>query len=85
MIRRVMQPAAGFHMKRGEQVEHDMVVVAGVERDPVGGAGLRHAAHHVERPITVEGRNLDRDHVLDRGETTPERYRQHDPPTAGCR
>ncbi len=64
--------------ERREQVEHDVVVVAGVERDAVGGAGLDHAAHHVERAVAVERRDLDGDDVLDRREAAPERHRQHE-------
>ena len=60
-----------------------MVVVAGIERDAVGGAGLDHAAHHVERAVAVERRDLDRDHVLDRREAPPERHRQHDAADGG--
>ncbi len=63
-----------------QQVEHDVVVVAGVERDPIGGAGLDDAAHHVERAVAVERRDLDGDDVLDRREAPPERR-----PAARCR
>ena len=65
------------------QVEHDVVVVAGIERDAVGGAGLDHAAHHVERAVAIERRDLDRDDILDRGKAPPERRRQHDAADGG--
>ena len=57
---------------------HDVVVVAGVERDVVA-AGLGDGADHVERLVAVERRHLDGDHVLDLGEPPPERVRQHAP------
>ena len=68
--------AVALHRERREQVEHDVVVVAGVERDAVLGARGHHAADHVERAVAVEGRHLDRDDVVDRGEAAPELHRQ---------
>ncbi len=65
--------------ERREQVEHDVIVIPGIERDALGGAGLDHAAHHVERAVAIERRDLDRDDVLDLGEAPPERHRQHQP------
>ena len=71
--------------ERRDQVEHDVVVVAGVERDAVLGAGVDDAAHHVERAVAIERRDLDRDDVVDRGEararTTPA-ARARRPPAA---
>jgi hypothetical protein len=53
-----------------------VVVVAGVERDAVLGAGLQHAAQHVERRVAVERRDLDRRDVPDRREAPPEGDRE---------
>ena len=78
LMRTVVDAPFARHDERREQIEHDVVVVAGVERDAVGGAGLDHAAHDVEGAVAVERRDLDRDHVLDRREAAPERHRQHD-------
>ena len=64
--------------ERHRQVEHDVVVVAGVERDPLLRARRRHAVHDVERAVAVERGDLDPDHVLDRGEVLPERAREDD-------
>ena len=61
---------------RRQQVQHDVVVVAGVERDVVA-ARLGHGADDVERLVAVERRDLDGDDVLDLGEPPPERERQH--------
>ena len=36
------------HGEGDDEVEDDVIVVAGVERDPVGGIRLDDAAHHVE-------------------------------------
>ena len=71
-------PAAVTDRNRNEQVEHDVVVVAGIERDAVARAGLDHAANDIERAIAVERRNLDGNDVFDLRKTPPERYRQHD-------
>ncbi len=69
---------AALHGEGHQQVEHDVVVVAGVQRDAVLGARRDHAAHDVERAVAVEGRDLDRDHVVDGGEAAPEFHRQRD-------
>ena len=63
----------------------DVVVVAGVERDALLGAGRDHAEGDVERAVAVERRDLDGDDVVDRGEAGPEGARSAMPPTAGCR
>ena len=68
--------AIPLQRERREQVRHDVVVVAGVERDAVLGACLDHAAQHVERAVAVERRDLDRHHVVDLRETPPEARRQ---------
>ena len=60
-----------------------MIVVAGIERDPLGGARLHHAAHHVERAIAIERRDLDGDHVLDGRKAAPERHRQDETADGG--
>ena len=62
--------------ERHGEVEHDVVVVAGVERDPVLRARGRDAVHDVERAVAVERRDLDPDDVLDRGEALPEVARE---------
>ncbi len=67
---------------RRQEVEQDVVVVAGVERDLVGPSGLRHGAEHVERLVPVERRDFDGDDVRDLGERAPEIDGQH-PPTDG--
>ena len=59
-------------LKWEQKIEHDMVVVSGVERHPIGRAGLGDTTHHVKRPVTVERGDLDRHHVLDRRKPAPE-------------
>ena len=68
-----------------DQVEHDVVVVAGVERDALRGAGFGDTVDDVERRIAVERRDLDADDVVDFGEPSPEVRDSGTPPTAGCR
>ena len=71
--------------ERQHQVEQDVVVIAGVERDAVERTGGGDAAYHVERAIAVERRDLDRDHIVDLGEALPELCVEDEPPTAGWR
>ena len=77
-MRTVTSVVAALHGEGRQQVEHDVVVVAGVQRDALFGAGRDHAAHHVERAVAVEGRHLDGDDVVDGGEAAPELRRQRD-------
>ncbi len=63
--------AANLKTKRGEQVGQNVVVIAGVQRD-VHSAGIGHRAYDVQRLIAVERRNLDRHHVLNFREPSPE-------------
>src|SRR5687767_7660125 len=56
----------------GEQVEQDIVVVAGIERDLPGAPGIRHRPHHVQGLIPIERGNLDRDDARQLDETPPE-------------
>ena len=84
-MRTVHRLAVAHEGEGRQQVQHDVVVVAGVERDALLGAGRDHAADHVQRAVAVEGRHLDRDHVVDFGEAPPEPAGRWMPPTAGCR
>ncbi len=67
---------AALDGERREQIEHDVIVVAGVQRDALFGAGGHDAAHHIERAVAVEGCHLDRDDVVDQREAAPELHRQ---------
>ena len=71
--------AVAHRRERRDQVEDDVVVVAGVERDALLGARRDHAADDVERAVAVERRDLDRDDVVDRGEAGPERGAEVEP------
>ena len=59
-----------------EQIEDDVVVVAGVERDVVA-AGFGDGADDIDRLVAVEGRHLDGDDVANFREAAPEREREH--------
>ena len=71
------------HGEGCDEVEDDVIVVAGIERDALGGIRLGDAADHVQRAVTIERRDLDGDDVVDRRETPPERHRQHQQPRRG--
>ena len=60
-----------------DQIEQDVIVVAGVEGHAILGAGFHDTPHHVQRAVAVEGRDLDRHHVLQCGEAAPEGGTQH--------
>ena len=75
------QPAANMdaggdalvaQVERQHEVEQDMIVIAGIERDAVQRAGGGDAAQHVERAIAVERRDLDGDDIVDRRKAPPE-------------
>ena len=68
-------PAADREPVRSEQVEHDVVVVAGVEGDVVA-PGFGDGPDDVEGPVAVERSDLDGDDRLDFGEPPPEAIRQ---------
>ena len=65
------------HAEFRQQVGHDVVVVAGVERNLAAASRFRHAAHDVERLVAIERRDLDGDDVGNPGELCPEGARQH--------
>ena len=62
--------------KRREQIGHDRIVVARVERDVVASA-LGQRGRDVERAVAIERRDLDRDHAFDVEEAAPERPVEH--------
>src|SRR5450432_1318857 len=62
--------------KGGEQIEHDLIIVSGVERD-VGAPGVRHRSHDLERLVAIERRDLDRDHLRNLREVAPEFVAKH--------
>ena len=59
-----------------QQVRHDVVVIAGEQRDLALPPRIGHRAHHVQRGVPVERRDLDRHHLLDLDEAAPEPVRQ---------
>src|SRR6185312_4169964 len=70
--------AVAREAERGQEIEHDAVVIAGIERDALLGARLDDAAHHVEGAVAVEGRDLHRDHRLELGKAPPEAMRERE-------
>ena len=68
---------------RRDQVQHDVIVVAGVEADALFGVRFGDAAHHVERTVAIERCDLDRHHVVDLRKAAPEPRAERDPADAG--
>src|SRR3982751_5434236 len=69
--------------ERQSEIEHDMIVVARVERHPIAGTGGSDTMYDVERVVAVEGRHLDADDVVDPGEFPPERFAEGYPTDGG--
>ena len=69
---------------RREQIQDDVVIVAGVKGDVVA-LGLDHGADHVQRLIAIERRDFDGDDIFDLGKAPPECMERIRPPTAGWR
>ena len=67
--------------ERREQIDNDVVVVAGIERDIVAPL-VGHGTNDVDRLIAIEGRDLDGPDIRQLGEPPPERIAQH--PSANC-
>lgn len=86
MTEQTADNAAFFACKsiRREEIGHDVVVVAGVERDIIT-SGLDHGANDVDGLVAVERRDLDGDDVFDLREATPERVAQHASADAGLK
>src|SRR3954470_7525109 len=59
-----------FKTERRDQIDHDVVIVAGVKRDVVAPAFNR-GANHVNRLIPIEWRDFDRDDVFDLRKSPP--------------
>ena len=68
----------------GQQVHHDIVVVAGVKRDVVT-TGLGDGTDHVAGLVAVEGSDFDGDNILNLRKPAPERVRQHSPAGGGLK
>src|SRR4051812_45929083 len=66
------QRAPSAKPERRDQVADNVVVIAGVQRDLTGATRLGDGTHDVHGTVPVEGRDLDRDDVLDLREPAPE-------------
>jgi len=71
---RVVTPLSRRSNGQG-QIEQDVVVIAGIERDAVERAGGGDAAQHVERAIAVERCDLDGDDIVDQRKAPPRNRR----------
>src|SRR5260221_6243569 len=64
---------------RCEQVTHDVVVIAGVQRNLLHPIGLAYGPHHVECLVPVESGNLDGSNILVLRKPAPEIKTQNSP------
>src|ERR1700704_2508476 len=65
-------------IERQREVEQDMVVIAGIERDAIERARGGYTAQDVERAVTIERRDLDGDDIVDSCKTPPEIRAEND-------
>ena len=64
--------AIAHERERRQEVQHDVVVIAGVKRHALFGLGGDHTANYIKRAVAVEWRHLDGHHVVDFAEAPPE-------------
>ena len=57
--------------KRRQQIRHDRIVISGIERD-ISSSAPRQRRDDVERAVSIEWSDLDRDHTLDVEQAAPE-------------
>src|SRR5436305_7645194 len=57
--------AALAQIERQREVEQDVIVIAGIERNAIERARSGYAAQHVQRAIAIKRSNLDGDDVVD--------------------
>src|SRR5262245_39018743 len=74
-----MAASPGADPKLGQQIGHDVVVVAGVKRDFVMSAAVGQGARHIQGPVTIERRDLHRRDVFYLEELAPEAVIQRSP------
>src|SRR5579871_6983065 len=55
-----------------QQIDHDAVIVAGIESDVTGASGFRHGAHDIDGLVSIKGRHLNGDDVFNLGKIAPE-------------
>src|SRR5205823_2551933 len=75
--------ASATKIERRHQVEQEVVIVSGVQRDLVGAAGIGDGAHDVDSLVAIEWRDFNRDYVFDFGELAPKLVRQNSSADAG--
>src|SRR4051812_9317859 len=66
--------------ERSDEVEQDMIVVAGIEGDSVLRLSCDNAANDIQCPVAVERRDLYSDDIVDLGKTAPEGGRKNETP-----
>src|SRR5262249_27204666 len=74
---------AGANAQRRDEVGHDMIVIAGIERNALLRPGRYHAEGNIERLVAIEGGDLDCNHVLYGGKARPEGPRKRDTANRG--
>ena len=74
--------AVHVEAKWREQIHHDVIIIACIQRDILA-ARLSNGANHIQRLIAVERRDFDGDDILNFGKPAPEGVRENAP--ADCR
>src|SRR6185437_1768381 len=68
--------AVAAEIKFREQIDQDVVIVAGIKSDFVFAAGIEHGTDHVNSLIAIERRHFDGDDILDLDKFAPEAIRK---------
>src|ERR1700731_116526 len=69
------RPLSDSKNLRRDEIHHNIVIVAGIERDVA--SRLRHGPHNIERLVAIERSNLNGDYVIDFREFPPKTVGQH--------
>src|SRR5258706_960825 len=64
--------AVGPQREFSQQIDDDVIIVAGVERDFIGAVRFSQRTDNIERLIAAEGGDLDGDNVRNFNEAAPE-------------
>src|SRR5437867_11197663 len=60
------------HVVFGQQIDQNVVVVAGIESNLTSAAGFGHASQDIQSAVAMERSNLDRNHLVERRQAPPE-------------
>src|SRR5262249_55610326 len=78
-------PAGKWNLVLRQEVNDDAIIVSRIESNVPGPARLGDRAYDIEGSVSIEGRDLDRQHVGDFHEPPPEVERKNPSPRGGLK